>query len=38
MEMMDLFMVLALAGTYLLFCGFLAWCGRVVGESGGERQ
>lgn len=36
--MMDLFMIWALAGAFLLFFGFLTWCGRVVGDTGGESQ
>lgn len=36
--MMDIAMILTLGGVYGLFCLFLAWCGRVVGESGGERS
>ncbi|MBP1989957.1 hypothetical protein J2Z66_001555 [Paenibacillus eucommiae] len=34
--MKDLLMIFILAGAFLLFYGFLAWSGRVVGESGGE--
>lgn len=36
--MLDLYMVLMLAATYLLFAGFLSWCGKVTEESGGERK
>lgn len=36
--MLDLYMVLMLAGTFALFYGFLAWCNRVVDEAGGERK
>lgn len=35
---MDVVMVLTLAGAYGLFCGFLAWCGKVVEETGGDRS
>ncbi len=36
--MLDLYMVLILAGTFALFYGFLVWCNRVVDEAGGERK
>ncbi len=34
--MTDLYMVLLLVGTYVVFWGFLTWCDRVTGESGGD--
>lgn len=36
--MNDLYMVLLLAGTFLVFYAFLVWCDRIVDESGGERK
>lgn len=36
--MLDLYMVLMLAGTFALFYGFMTWCDRVVDESGGDRE
>jgi hypothetical protein len=36
--MLDLYMVLLLAGTFAVFYGFMAWCGRVVDDAGGERK
>jgi hypothetical protein len=36
--MLDLYMVLILAGAYALFTGFLSWSGNVVREAGGDEQ
>ncbi len=36
--MQDLYMIGLLVVIYLLFYGFLSWCGRVVNETGGERS
>ena len=35
--MLDLYMMLMLAGIFGLFYGFMVWCGRVIGE-GGNRE
>ncbi len=35
--MNDLYMILLLGAIYMMFYGFLVWCGRVVRNSGGER-
>ncbi|MDF2713414.1 MAG: hypothetical protein K0R28_339 [Paenibacillus sp.] len=36
--MLDLYMILSLAGTYVLFAGFMAWCGKVIDDTGVERK
>ncbi|MGF7050511.1 hypothetical protein J2T13_005060 [Paenibacillus sp. DS2015] len=36
--MLDLYMLLILAGAYTLFTGFLSWCGRMFRESEGDRR
>lgn len=36
--MLDLYMILILAVTYVLFAGFMTWCGKVVDDAGGERK
>jgi hypothetical protein len=36
--MLDLYMILVLAAAYILFCGFLSWCGTVTEDAGGERK
>ncbi|MDF2726325.1 MAG: hypothetical protein K0Q59_6003 [Paenibacillus sp.] len=36
--MLDLIMIAILAAAYALFAGFMAWCGTVVEDSGGERS
>lgn len=33
---MIIYMILALAGMFALFLGFLYGCGRIVDEAGGE--
>lgn len=35
--MIDLYMLLMLAGLFGLFYGFIVWCGRVIDE-GGDRS
>lgn len=35
--MLDVYMVLMLAASFGLFYGFMAWCGKVVDQTGGER-
>jgi hypothetical protein len=36
--MLDLYMVLMMVGGFALLYGFLAWCSRVVDETGGDRK
>ncbi|RED64605.1 hypothetical protein DFP95_10222 [Cohnella lupini] len=36
--MLDLYMVLLLAVTFAVFYGFMAWCDRVVEDTGGDRK
>ncbi len=36
--MLDLYMIVLLAGTFCIFYGFAAWCDRVIGETGGEKE
>lgn len=35
--MMDVYMILMLAGTFGLFYGFAAWCNRVIDGAGGDQ-
>ncbi len=36
--MSDLYMIAALALVFAMFCGFLAWCGKVVEGTGGDER
>jgi len=36
--MLDVIMIASLGASFLLLYGFLVWCGKVVGESGGDRE
>lgn len=36
--MMDFYMIVLLAGCFVLFAAFVYGCGRVVEQSGGERE
>lgn len=36
--MLDVYMVLLLAATFGLFYGFLAWCNRVIDDTGGDTK
>ncbi len=36
--MLDIFMILMLAASFLVFFGFIKWCGNIVDDSGGDRR